>query len=243
MGQGFGELTNIIAASEARRQAAFANDYLPFRLGENESAVVRILEQGEDVVWAQAGRIERRSKAGKPYSVYLVARDQEGDGSVPCPIREDPEIKVNVRVWLNVIWRDAPVYGKNDKGYEDRTKVVGNEDRLAVWEFGPVLATQLAGIDQNFKGLMSRDFRITARGRGFDRKYEIFPADPDGGPQPMSEADKKLAAEKIDLRARFATPKGYDDLVAELRGAPSAPGNDTADPSPSDYNPFARPKD
>lgn len=238
MGQGFGELTKIIAANEAARQSSFGPDYLRFTPSPGKTEIIRPLEQGDDVVFAYCYKQERHSRNGKIYNRFIVTRDQAGDGSVPCPIRER-DLKVGLRVWLNVLWRNAPVYGKNEKGWDDRTKIIDQRDQVAVWTFGPVVATSLAAIDQTYKGLMSRDFSITAHGTGFDRRYDIFPADPDGGAQKMSDADRALAAEKYDLRQLFTTAKSYEEIKEMLDDAGGAPGTSGADPSASDFNPFA----
>lgn len=236
MGKGFGELTKIIAEQDAQRAARFTSE-LQFRLTEGQEAIVRFLEQGDMISWAYCAKVERRSRNGKVYNEFIPTRDQDGTGATACPIRERG-MRVNVRAWINLIWRDAPIYAKTDRGYADRSKIIGNEDQVAVWAIGPVVAQLLAGVDANYKGLSSRDFRITARGESLKRFYEIFPAE-DAGPQPMSPEDLRLAESKYDLQAMFVSPKSYDEIVTLLDG-PVQVGSVNATPSPEDYNPFAR---
>lgn len=243
MGMGFGELTKQLAEGDKRRQAAQASreasNHLRFSAKPGSPQVVRFLEEGEDVVWAYAGKVDRFTKAGRPYSQYIVTRDQKNEGDTPCPIRERG-LSVSARVWLNVIWRNAPIYGKNDRGWTDYNNIVGHEDQLAIWEFGQQVAQTLYGIDNNYKGLMSRDFLVTPQDVGGFRQYSILPVDPDGGPQPMSDADKALASGKPDLRQLKATPKSYEDIILALDGGAPQSSSQSSPSTPGEVNPFAK---
>ena len=99
-------------------------------------------------------------------------------------------------------------------------------------------------IDQKFRGLNSRDFEVTRSGEGLDTVYQIMPADVDGGPQPMSDADLKLAGTAPDLK-EFTTPPNRETLVNMLSGidpgtTQSSGGGGNTAASVAANNPFMR---
>lgn len=210
---------------EARKNSGGSGSgRLWFRLGDGDSAVVRFLEQGDDVSWAWCHEVPIE---GREYGRPVACRDQDESGQrigEPCPGCEKDQ-KRKFQGWINVIWRDAPVFKKNAEGRLEkdgnkRPIVVGYDDQVACWQSGILVFEELSGKDVTYKGLTSRDFRITRRGTGLNTKYSIEPADPDGGSQPLSEKDKQLAAGKYDFKedvvpAPYATwgqtPKSEED--------------------------------
>jgi hypothetical protein len=125
------------------------------------------------------------------------------------------------KCWLNVIWRDVPVFGRDPAGRLARDAggqplVEKRSDQLAAWTIGLVLFDELRAKDLAYRGIASRDFRITRRGVGFRTRYTIDPADPDAGPVPMTEADQELAASKFDFSAEV-TPPPYETWAAYVR--------------------------
>ena len=93
--------------------------------------------------------------------------------------------------------------------------VLGTKPQVAVWNSGIRLFEELDEINTNYKGLMSRPFKIKRKGEGLDTKYHISPADPDAGAVPMDGDEEKLAAEKFDLN-QFTKPGTYDEFLKEL---------------------------
>ena len=236
MGQGFASVRDAAAEVQARRESG-GNFVRRFSVGDQQSAVVRFLEQGDDVNWAWVCKLEPRP--GRRFGDYEVTRDQEGKGTVPCPLAERG-IPRQFRGWINVIWRDAPVFKRDDndrlvRDQNNKPIVAGTADTVAVWETGITVFQELEQLDATFKGLASRDFRISRKGIGFDTRYHILPADPDGGPKPLSDADKALAAEKYDLK-QFTTPKSYEELARLLNQTVASDNSQRA--GDSEFNPF-----
>lgn len=233
MGEGFAGVERASADVAARR--AQGGIFLPrFRLEPDESATVRFLEQGEEVKWAWVSQLP--PKPGRSFGNFEPTRDQAGDGSTPCPLAERG-LPRQFRGWINLIWRNGPVYARDAEGKmrrdgSNKPVIESRADGVFVWEAGIMVFEELATLDRAYKGLSSRDFKVTRRGAGTSTRYGIMPAEVDGGAKPMSAADQALAKDKPDLTP-YVTPKEYDELVRLLTGqAPSAGG-----PGPG-FNPF-----
>ena len=108
--------------------------------------------------------------------------------------------------WINLIWRDAPVYEVDDDGKPNFNKVVGNEDQVVIWQSGIETFEELQIQDETY-GLDTRDFIVRRRGTGKNTSYSVLAVD--GGPTDMSKADKALAEEKYDLN-EIVTPPDYE---------------------------------
>jgi hypothetical protein len=93
--------------------------------------------------------------------------------------------------------------------------VISEKPQVAVWNSGIRLFEELDEVNINYKGLMSRPFRVKRKGEGLDTKYVITPWDIDAGAEPMSDEEEKLAAEKYDLN-QFTKPGTYDEFLKEL---------------------------
>lgn len=220
MARGLSGIKDANEQIQARRTSQ-GEFYRRFKIADRESAIVRFLEEGEDVHWCWV--VTLPPKAGQRYGDFTPTLDQAGKGETPCPFLERG-MKPKVRGYLNVIWRNAPKYQRDSnnrlvKDANNQYIQIGTEDALAVWEVGITVLDDLAGIDATYKGLLSRDFRITRMGTELNTRYRIDPADPDAGPQPMSAADKELAAQKTDLTP-LVTPLSYEAATALLTGAP-----------------------
>lgn len=209
------------AAAAAERKAAFGEGFIRYaKFQPNFPYVVRFLEQGDDVQWAYVHEIN--PVPGKVAKV-TPCLNQEENGT-PCYGCEQGAKRL-IKGWINLIVRDAPVYLKDAQGVpvkdpiSGQNKVIGQADEVQVWNSGTTLFTTLAQKDRTFKGLMSRDFTVVRTGAGFDTAYSIEPTDADGGPQPMSENDRKLASEKYNVR-KFAIPESYDVQKQLLQGVP-----------------------
>lgn len=227
----------------AERGASFKDDdILYLKLPKSgDSARVRFLEQGGEegskkIHWCWAHQLPPRGK--QKWGDDTPCLDQDGSGN-PCPGCE-AGLQRSFKGFISCIWRDAPVYGKNSEGRTDWNNIVDKKDQIAVWERGIRQFEELDGKDATYKGLRSRDFIVTRRGEGTSTIYTIDPADPDGGPQKMTEADEKLEASKPDLQA-LITPMSYDrmkELIGAGGGNTAPMGNGPASTSAGEINPF-----
>jgi hypothetical protein len=232
-------IRQAIAEAQARKEAYVPRNYIYFRLpNDGDSAVVRFLEQGDDFHWAYVHQMPPRQ--GQRFGDWEVSLDQNADGT-PCPL-VDFQLKRAMRGYHMVIWRNAPVYQKDPgtgrlvKDATGRYNQVGTADQLALWQTSKSVEETLLDKDVTYKGLMSRDFRVTRRGEQLATTYNIDPSDPDAGPVPMSAADRELAATKPDMKT-FITPKPYEALYELVTGAkPGAQGQQPA--APTSFNPF-----
>lgn len=213
-------MSRIAAASadiNARKEAGGSGGRYYFKLKDGETAIVRFLEDGADVACAWVHQLE--PSGGREYGIKVPCRDQDFDTlqrgvGEACPGCER-DLKPSFQGAINMIWRDAPVLKRDDQNRlvrdeQNKPVVDGAEDQLAVWVAGITVFEELDTIDADFGGLTSRDFKITRRGSGLNTKYTIRPANVDGGPSEMSEADKELATEKFDLSA-YASAPDYED--------------------------------
>ena len=239
------------AEIEARRsQGGGQQSALWFRLGPGEETVIRFLEQDDDIKWCQAHEVPVE---GRQWGRDVPCVDQDEHGAKqgdPCPGCET-ELPRRFKGYINVIWDDAPVFKRDGSGklVKDTTGapvVIGTKPQVAIWSSGIRLFEDLEEVNANYRGLMSRRFKVKRTGTGFDTKYRIAPEDVDSGPQPLSDEEKKLAEGKYDLKP-FVTPGSYEDFEKELRG--ERPGQQRTDTGqngdgqqPKQVNPFLRNK-
>jgi len=230
-------------ASRSRRSSGGSSSNRTWlRLKDGDSVRVRFLEQDDDFKTAWTHTTERvgTRKDGSTYTTY-----DERLAQGPDDLNERGE-KPRFKFWINVIWRDGPVFARDEEGRIIREgknpKVDHTEDVLAVFSGGITLAEELDFLNGKYKGLTSRDFIISRTGATKDdTKYKIEPVseeDEEGNTvvkrQPMSAADKELAEQKEDL----------DGLIAELRDnattfVPPRSTEESADERSED-NPFRR---
>lgn len=219
MAKGLTALKEMGADVEARKNAAGGSwDKLYFNLDDGETAVVRFLEDIDDAVVAWVHELPPREN--QKYGSKVVCRDQDELGrriGEPCPGCEK-NLKRKIRGAINVVWRNAPVYEKDENGSfvrDERTKKLVDtgktEDQVALWSSGKVVFIDtLLPLDEKYSGLTSRDFEVTKKGVGLNTTYIIFPADVDGGKKAMSKDDKKLAEDRYDLSWYEEAPP-YDE--------------------------------
>jgi len=197
MARGFASVREAGKDIEARKNAASEDfpDRVYFKIEPDTSAVVRFLEQGDEVKWAWVHEVPVE---GRSWGDKVVCRDQDEEGrriGESCPGCEQ-DLKRAFRGVVNLIWR-----GGGETG----------EDIDAMWISGPrVFVDTLDPLETAYRGLASRDFTVTRKGSGRDTAYSILPTDPDGGAQPLSASDKKLAKEKFDL-TYYVEPPSYDE--------------------------------
>lgn len=241
MPKGMVGVRDAVRDIEERKNSGGSGEFRKwFRLDDGESAIVRFLEQGEDVKWAWCHEVP---VPGRQFGRWVACRDQDEEGQrigEACPGCEQ-ETKRKFQGFINLIWRDAPTFKTDAQGRLEKQngKPIrdGEEDQIAMWQAGVIVFEELDGKDVHYKGLTSRDFRITRRGTGMNTKYAIEPADPDGGAKPMSKADQKLEGEKYDF-TEDVTPQPYEDW-GKLRKDVQAT-NERPDVTPVDTSPFMK---
>ncbi len=205
MARGLGALASAKEDIDRRKEAGGGDFVRYFRLAAGDTAIVRFLEEKDDVAcgWVHMVKVPGRSY---PLQVPCIDQDDEGRRNLgkDCPGCEQ-EIDLKFRGKINMIQRDAPIQEKVGTKWE----TVGFDDAVVVWDASFEVLQDLQEKDFDYKGLKSRDFKIKRVGEKFDTKYFISPADPDGGPQPMSEGDKELEADKFDLN-ELTLPSSYE---------------------------------
>lgn len=220
MPRGFKGVRQANAAIKARREAggAFGPNALYFSLPDDgDTGIVRFLEENDDIAWCWVHEIPVE---GRQYGRDVPCLDQD-DEDLACPGCEK-EVKRKFKGFINVIWFDAPVYKKDKEGktVKDSTgdKVVtGTADQVAVWTSGPRLFEELDEINDAYRGLRSRRFKIKRKGVKLDTKYVIKPEDPDGGKQPFTDEEEDLEQKAYDLNEFMKIPT-YEDFVKILSG-------------------------
>jgi len=236
MPRGFGGVREASAEVEARRSSG-GPGALWFRLKSGDETVVRFLEQDDDIFWCHVHEVPVPDRA---WGKEVPCLDQEKDGT-PCPGCEQ-DLPRKFKGYINVIWEDAPIFKRNNEGrvVKDSTGdlvITGRKPQVAVWSSGIRLFEELAEIDGNYSGLMSRRFKVKRKGEKLDTKYHITPEDVNSGPQDMTEEEQKLAAEKFDLN-EFVKPGTYQDFLKAMgQQGPVTPHNGQAEPP---KNPFMR---
>lgn len=243
MPQGFAGVKRASQDLEARRSGGGGNTQsaLWFRLGPGEETVVRFLEQDDDIHWAMMHEVPVE---GRQWGRDVPCLDQEKDGT-PCPGCER-DLPRKFKGYINVLWEDAPVFKRDDSGrmvkeQDGKTPVVvGTKPQVAIWSSGIRLFEDLDEINANYRGLSSRPFKVKRTGQGFDTKYRVNPADPDGGAKPMTDSEQALADSKYDLN-EYVRPGSYEDFEKELNGQqPERQGGGGNGQPQGRVNPFLR---
>ncbi len=235
-----------------KRQTEGSRSFTPrFRINDGETAIVRFLEEGDDIVSAYVHHVPNPNPRSRN-PIKIVCRDQDPETGATvgaeCPgcNSTDKEIaKRRLQGAINLIWRDGPVYEKDNDGKivtdaRGNWVVADRADQVAVWTSGVRLFDELVGIDADYNGLASRDFKITRSGGGLDTEYTIRPAEIDGGPKPLSKADKALAEEKNDL-TEFEAPRPVEDWWGNTRPASGADASPRPSFATSNIQPDASP--
>ena len=225
---------------EARRNAGGGGaGALWFKLPPDEETVVRFLEQDDDLAYAYMHEI---AVEGRQWGRLVPCCDQDLDGT-PCPGCER-DLARKFQGYINVIWDDAPIFKREDGGKLIRDTqgdvvVLSRKPQVAIWSSGIKLFEQLDEINTNYRGLMSRRFKVKRRGKGFDTKYFFSPEDTDSGPQEMSEQEKELLGQKYDLN-EYIQPGSYEDFIKDLEGQNGGGGSNDAVRQSQSTNVFMR---
>lgn len=233
-----------VSKSMAARQADFAagaRNYIYFKLpNDGDIGIVRFLG-------AKSAFCHQVTMAGKKYPDWIPSLDQSGqfvDGGSDCPLVQ-AQLRRALRGWVSLIWRDAPVYERDESGRMTKDKFgnlvqSGQADQIAVWTVGVKVLESLAAIDSKYKGLSSRDFEIHRSGQGLSTTWMVTAADVDAGPVVMTSADKTLEESMPDL-TQFTTAPNAAKLSEMVSGASLSAddGSLQGSMSPS-VNPFLR---
>ncbi len=234
--RGFQGVRQTSAEIEARRGSG-GPGALWFRIKSGEEAIVRFLEQDEDIAWCMMHEVPVE---GRQFGRDVVCCDQEKEGN-PCPGCEQ-QLPRKFKGFVNLIWFSAPVFKRDAEGklVKDRTGdliIVELKPQVAVWGSGIRLFEELDEVNANFRGLTSRPFRVKRKGEKLSTKYSIAPADTDAGAVPMNAAEKELAKSRYDLNLFIKVPT-YDEFLKELGQAPVSSNGPSA--SAPRTNPFMR---
>lgn len=200
---------------------------------DGDSAVVRALEQGDETFYYFFHDFSHvDGKHG--WKTKLPCLDQDSEG-VPCPGCQE-DLPRKFQGLINVIWRDAPVYERDEEGIFVRTnnkklKQKGTADQVAVWRVPYKLFKTLGKKDVTYKGLSSRDLEIVRDGVKGDTNtvYSVEPADLDAGPTPFTDEDQELSNSKYDLNklARFVDEEKFRGIMdSKLSGTESDDDDD-----------------
>jgi hypothetical protein len=238
MPQGFTGVRKAREEVDSKRGAG-GPSVLYFRLKDKEEATVRFLEQDDDIFFCMMHEVPVDNR---DFGRNVPCLDQEKNGT-PCPGCER-DMKRTFKGFINLIWEEAPVFKRDSDGkiVKDRVNdpvVIDHSPQVAVWNSGIRLFEELDEINSNFRGLMSRKFKVKRKGSGLSTKYVIVPEDPDGGKDPMSDAEEKLMAQKYDL-SPFTTPGTYDEFLKELGEGGGGGGNQHQQEEQQRKNPFMR---
>lgn len=192
--------------------------YVFFNLGPGETANVRFLNVG----WAWTNKV---LVPGRQYEDYIPSFDQSGYSGMNCPLQQAGLPRTR-RGWATMIWRDGPVFARDEEGKIIKEKkkpvVERTEDVLALWTaFSKGALESILHADAKFKGIGSRDMEVSRnKGTGFDVAYHVFPSDIDSGATKLSARDKELADLAPDLN-EFVTPQEWNKLAAMVGAAPT----------------------
>lgn len=226
MAKGFGLASKVSAENASKGGNSLWGGKLVFKLPDDgDTAIMRFIPCDDEGNYAASARHHEVPVEGRnwPDLVPCIAQDEDGEmTNDPCPGCEH-DLPLKFKGYILGIWRDGPVYKKNEKGrlVKDNSGayvVQGEKDQIAIWSSGPRLFDELGETDENYGDLGNRDFKIKRKGKGTDTTYTIVPYPVDGGKAPLSKADKKLISEnEIDL-ADFIRPPSYDKFEKMLDG-------------------------
>jgi hypothetical protein len=183
------------------------------KVPDGESAVVRVIDVGNDFRDGFVHPVEFDRKGGKSFTRDVMCLDQDDDGT-PCPGCRD-DLDRRYKFWCRVIEREAAKENDSGKtiGYEDEVKILSSGKRL------------VGALNKKHKkrDLSLRDIEIEREGTGWDTDYTVEWVDEEDNP--MTEADLKLIEEsEVDLD-RYTTVPDFDDFY-EL---PDRDNDDDAD--------------
>lgn len=200
---------------------------------------VRFLEQGNegpDAVNCYPRHEYQRPERQYPDRFTCLKDPDVGDPNADCP-GCNAGLKISVRTVYNLIQRNRAVLrkGQDGKAMKDAAgnwMVEGFQDDVVYWECSNTTGDMLRKKDNKYGGLMSRDFELSCTGLNTN-PYAIEPADIDGGPQPMSENDRALAAKKHNLNDIYKCPTVQEAAQIVAKYGANSGANSTAQGLPN----------
>lgn len=244
MAKGYGLVDQAVAASEARRAQAgnFSHELRSKDIREaGGEVVVRFLEQGNE--GDQAVNVFPRheykvpdTRAQSGFFTNHFTCLKERDPNIDCP-GCSAGLEIKPQTVYNLIQRQRPVLRKGQDGKVMRDQagnpyVEGHQDDVVFWKCASTTGAMMQRKDNDYKGLMSRDFRLQWTGANY-QPYELVPADVDGGPQPMSENDRALAAKKHNLDEVYKPPTVQEAAQIVAKYGANSGANNTAQGLPN----------
>lgn len=182
-------------------------------------AIVRFLEQGEEIHSYDRHEYQVPDNRGGFYRRQFTCLKESPWNQPECPGCQ-AGLKIKLRGVYNLIQRGRAVLrrgpdNKPIKGPDGKYLVDGYQDQVVILDVPSTTATVLTDKDGKYHGLMSRDLLLSDSGETF-QPWSIEPADIDSGPQPMSQNDLVLMAQKHDLDA-FMKPPSFDEALQIVR--------------------------
>lgn len=171
------------------------------KVEDGESAVVRVVDVGEDFRDGFVHPVEfKGSKSKKTFTRDVMCLDQDDDGT-PCPGCRD-DLDRRYKFWTRVIEREAEKENNSGKvvGYEDKVKILSGGKRL------------VGALNKKHKkrDLAMRDIEIEREGTGWDTDYSVEWVDEKD--VPLTKAEVKMIEEaEIDLD-KYTTVPDFDDF-------------------------------
>src|ERR1041385_2308168 len=114
MPKGFGTVKGAKEDIEQRKNSGGGGGNFYFRLKPEETAVVRFLEQDDDVAWAWVHELPK--EPGQQVGKKVVCRNQDENGNFngdDCPGCEN-NYKRTFQGAINLIWRNAPILKRDE---------------------------------------------------------------------------------------------------------------------------------
>lgn len=170
------------------------------KIPDGESAVVRVIDIGDDFRDGFVHPVDFERKGGKTFTRDVMCLDQDDDGT-PCPGCRD-DLDRRYKFWCRVIEREAEKLNESDKviGYEDQVKILSSGKRL------------VGALNKKHKkrDLSLRDIEIEREGTGWDTDYSVEWVDEEDNP--LTDEDLKLIeSAEVDLD-RYTTVPDFDDF-------------------------------
>lgn len=244
MAKGYGLVKQAAADAEARRAQAgnFTHELRGKDIREaGGEVVVRFLEQGNEgpdavnVYPRHEYKVpDSRAKSGAFTNHFTCLK--ETNPNADCPgCRAGLEIKP--QTVYNLIQRNRPVWrkGQDGKPLQDASgnKIPeGQMDDVVYWKCASTTGNMMSRKDNDYRGLMSRDFKLQWTGANY-QPYELVPADVDSGPQEMSENDRALAVKKHNLDEIYKPPSFQDAAQIVAKYGANSGANSTSQGIPN----------
>lgn len=246
--------TEEASAARERQREEWAKDNFP-RLTKNMlPAVVRFLEQGDDInEIAQHEYSEPNPQnPGQPFKRRFTCFNDKLDGT-PCP-GCNSGLKMKFRGVFNVIQRQRGIIrrgsdGKAIKGPDNKYIIDGFKDEVVVLDVPSTCLETLRKNDVDWKGLMTGEIKVEVNTSTFE-PFRFTCADfSNWFNQPMTDVDIQLAQGRHNID-EVMRPPSFDDAsqivareVARLNMAGGsnapAPVNSDSATAPSQGQPAA----